>query len=525
MPEAEIAIYFGTKKIHICQVQQQNNQITKQIGLPWERILGVELEEKISDEIKIIAALNEEFRKNNIKGREVYLTLAGENLIIRSFDIPAFLTRQELEPAVILEARKYIPFKIEDLIFDFRLLPDVVLKKYIVLFVAIKRVDLEKYISIFTQMQMQLTNVEYAGFSNLRLLKLAKIAQKGVSCFLDIDFEDESDFIVCENTFPLFSREINLSPKGFLPAAGFGIEPKEIIIERLRKEIRVSLDYFRRKFPKKTIESVLFISLPEYKDDIVNLCKDLGLEDVTCFSEEIKKTFAEHPFSIPLAKSYAVAMSKKMKLPTQFNLFYTYQKQTEPPLSLATLPGIIASRVRLNFKVLLTGMVIVLLSWFLPWYKQLPFQRQLTQLRTSRSQIEVKGVPTSITSSELFQLELGKLKKTRMIEEQIKKDFYITPLLNVIPGVLPDGAWLESLSFKVEAKRRQLLLEGFVLLEDADQEFAAIGIILNGLRDKPEVKKIIKSSRDIDIVLMERRRLPDLDLEATYFLISATLIK
>ncbi len=118
---SSLGIYFGPKLINI--VETKGRKPVRDIEVPQTTISAGELEEKVPADVKtieIIALFKDELRRNKIDARESTICLSGKDLIIRTFEIPV-LPREELQSAINFEVKKYIPFKVEDLISDFQL--------------------------------------------------------------------------------------------------------------------------------------------------------------------------------------------------------------------------------------------------------------------------------------------------------------------------------------------------------------------------------------------------------------------
>jgi type IV pilus assembly protein PilM len=225
-----LGIYFGPKVIKIVEVKGHKVSVSTQIQ--QTAVSSGELEEKVPAEVKaveIVAMFKDELRRHKIESKGAALCLSGKDLIIRTFEIP-MIPKEEIESAVRFEAKKYIPFKVEDLITAHQLKFDRANRTHMVLFMGIKKEALDRYISILNQLDLKIHCVEYSAFSMLRHLKLNKLSDKGVVGVLSADLsgEDEANFTVLEDGFPLFSRDISLAegqdlsgkPKGPEPADG-----------------------------------------------------------------------------------------------------------------------------------------------------------------------------------------------------------------------------------------------------------------------------------------------------------------
>ena len=271
-----LGIYFGPSVISI--VESKGRQPVNNIRIPRSAISKGEFsDDKVPEEIKIAPYLKDEFKKNKIDNQEVVVSLSGRDLIIRNFEMP-MLQRQELYNAVNFEVKKYIPFKVEDLVSDFQLFTDKPARKNYVLFVGIKKETLDKYLSIFQQLGMKVSAVEYSAFSALRLLSLASVKEKDPIAVVNIDLieEDEINFVVLKDGFPLFSRDIPFISDSQRQPGTSGPQ-QGLAIERLKREIRVSLDYYDRTFPLKNIGKVFFVMDRDYRLDLENFIKEIGL--------------------------------------------------------------------------------------------------------------------------------------------------------------------------------------------------------------------------------------------------------
>jgi len=163
-----LGIYFGPSFINI--VESKGRVPINNIRVPRSAILkGEGLDDKMPEAVKIATYIKEELKKNRIEAQEAIVCLSGRDLIIRNFEMP-LLPRQELYNAINFEVKKYIPFKIEDLVSDFQIYTDKTGRKNYVLFVGIKKDTMEKYSSIFQQLGIRIAAVEYSAFSTLRML-------------------------------------------------------------------------------------------------------------------------------------------------------------------------------------------------------------------------------------------------------------------------------------------------------------------------------------------------------------------
>jgi len=193
-----VGIYFGIKDINL--IETKGKKILNNIRLPNPNLEIAGLEEKVPADLKLVALLKDALRSHNIEISEAAFCISGQDLVIRTFEIPQ-LPKDELSVAIKFEAKKYIPFKIDELDYDFQVMPNKRNKTNLVLFVGIKKETLLSYTNISKQLNIKTLALEYSAFSIFRFLKLSGIRESGIIaifCF-DLNDEDEANFMVFEN--------------------------------------------------------------------------------------------------------------------------------------------------------------------------------------------------------------------------------------------------------------------------------------------------------------------------------------
>ncbi|MBU0549105.1 MAG: pilus assembly protein PilM [Candidatus Omnitrophica bacterium] len=518
---SDFGIYFGTEVISITEVKRK--KAVSNIIIPHSRITALGAEQRLPDKFKIVAALRDDFVKNDLSPDYVNITLAGEDLIIRTFELPIFLSRKELEyGAIAFEAKKYIPFLIEELVFDFKLYKDQKNKKILVLFVGIKKDMLNSYLAIFKQLHMQPKFIEYAGFSLFRILNLIGEKDKGCLGLLSVGLEEETNFLVYQNGFPFFSRDISLIPMSESRSTAEEISngkikkltstAKIIFLERLKSEMRISLDFFRRKFPTKPLEKVVVLSDLHLQAEITGMIKDLGLSVVDV---DLSKLISENlPTSCALAKSYSAAIGARVKLRFPIDLLKpAVKKEHVKGFSLQAFP-ISLSDFKVSPKVIIMALLIIGVVFMWGIYRKIPLEKDIELIKIMQPKVEGIVPESSLSAITGFQENL--LNKVNIMEGIVSGRVYFTEVLNLLPKVMPRGAWLTSIQFRNAKKTIELNFEGIVVLENPEKEFAAVSDIVLGLRSAPNFSNIFE---DIEVVSMETFTLRKIELEATKFTI------
>ena len=495
-----LGIYFGTKDISL--VEASGNKILNNICLPHPKLELSEIEEKVPVDVKIAALLKDAFRSYHVSANEASFCISGQDLVIRTFEIPR-LPHSELRGAVNFEAKKYIPFKLEDLDYDFQIFFNKNTKTSLVLFVGIKKEILANYISLAKQLNLKINVLEYSAFSVLRFLKLAGFSDAGViaSICFDLNSGDDANFTVFENGFSLFSRDL-----GFLgEAAEFEQTTESDLIQKqdkLKNEIQISFDYYKRKFPDKEVKNIFVVSDKESQQGLKSFFAEFSPS--VKFVDTQKVLGKSLGYSSSLVKSFAAALFKSAPLKIRINLLGSRLKSSGA-VSLASNPLAFFEGLKLDFKYIFLGMVVCAAVFGYGRMRLQAKQQELDAIKNKR--LKITSAPATADYQELSKVSGAYKSKIKALDNLVKNQMYITPLLSTIPRALPTGVWLESFNLsQSQGAPAELVLNGGVYLEDGDQEFESVNIFLANLKNDPVFSGYFK---EIAIGLIDRKKVED----------------
>ncbi len=481
-----LGIYFGIKDI--CLVETSGKKILNNIRLPNPNLEMAELEEKVPADLKLIALLKDALRSHRIEVNEATFCISGQDLVIRTFEIPQ-LPQSELRGAINFEAKKYIPFKIDELDYDFQVLPDKRSKINLVLFVGIKKETLTNYTNISKQLNIKTLGLEYSAFSILRFLKLSGMRDSGIIaifCF-DLNNEDEANFTVFENGFSLFSRDFVFAnePAGFEQVAEKDLIQKN---EKLKNEIKVSLNYFDRKFPDKKIKNIFVIS------DIKDLHELEPLFTEVTIPVKIVNTGKllgkNNPYSSLLIKSFAAALFRQSPLKIKINLISAKIKAARA-VAIGQKQHIFLEGFKFDFRFILLGVFFCAVVFGYGLMRRQPLKEEIMEIKNKRLKLSTVDINNDYRA--LTDLDSKYRNKVATINNLIKNQVYLTSPLNAIPKALPSGLWLNNFKFiQDKSGALELILEGQVYLEDNDKELEAVNIFLSNLNNDPVFSKYFK---------------------------------
>lgn len=469
--------------------------ITKPAGpaTPKDNIFDVFLD----NEVEIVAFLQRSIRDSrvNLENNEICVCIPNRDLIVRFFEIP-HIPKKDLNASIGFEIKKYIPFRTEEITYDYQTRPQ---KNIIeILFAGIKNEDLQKYKSILAQLKVNIVAIEPSQFSILRLLKIKKMVSNREAVVIAELERGEGIISIIDNGIPTFSRDIKIAS---VPEATES--DTETISFRIINEVRVSIDYFRRQFLKKGIERILLLSKEESKDLINTFNKELGIpiqyknpDDVFGIKEEhslslAKALGASHRASRP--SSLIISLGKKEKVVSKA-LFSSQQIISETLAEILDIPK--ATIIKgISFIVLALALIFI-------WgnLKIKPLSEEFNAIRQKANSIltdEAKGLDVETLNSRM-QVSKDKLNA---IKGAFQKDFIISEKLDVLPNLMPEGLWVEEVSFDKDNK--SLYLRGVVFRENDKQAAEAPYTFVSNLKNSPlffnKVKSISAKSLRSDI--------------------------
>ncbi len=112
-----LGIYFGTNSIGLAEGNKK--KLVNSVVIPQASMFSGDFEKKVPADVKIVALIKDALRTNHMNAGQGTICISGQDLIIRTFEIPK-LPSNELQSAINFEVKKYIPFKLEELVYNFQ---------------------------------------------------------------------------------------------------------------------------------------------------------------------------------------------------------------------------------------------------------------------------------------------------------------------------------------------------------------------------------------------------------------------
>lgn len=447
-------------------------------------------------EEELAAFLQKLIRDSKVDVSNVVVSLPPKDLIVRFFEMPN-LPKSEVMAGITFEMKKYIPFKIEELAFDFqyRLRPKSNIIE--VILCGMRQDPLDRYLNLLKTVNLSGASFEPGLFSLFRLLVVRNKINSQLSHVI-LDFDDmEANILIAEKGFPYFTRDIRLQAS----ASGSVAEERESILFRLINEVRVSVDYYKRQFLKKDIDEMIIVSHKGFEGWEEHFTKELGIKATFVGLEDLLK-INDLP---PLMASYAAkafGASLKAVRPSLVTLNLARSKEkSRGAMPAFAIPGISGEGLEetvlgflKDFKGALAkgigiGFLILVVGYGMAFSKIFPLEKEYAAAVVQQPPL-LPGV--DVSSLEGVQAsESSLLSGERVMREEIDQYHPFYKRLIRLTEMMPDGVWLSSLTFM--ASPASLNLDCNAYAEEEKQRAGNINQFVMNLKEDEEFSSVFKT--------------------------------
>lgn len=428
---------------------------------------------------QITEAVKQALASAGIKAKRFAVAIPTQEVLLRFFTIPN-LPKAEWDIAIPFEARKFIPFKTETLIWDYRVNPTPDDSHLEVVFAAIQQEAYSRLVGAVQRAGVQPTLVEPRTVGLARLISRGKEAVAGeFVCAADIEAGAVHIAIVKGGT-PYLTRDVVLSePAGTEPAAGL-----EARAQRLVSELSVSMDFFLREYPGTIVSRVCL-----FGEETVVAGWTGPLADALHRPVELGTSLlqAQGYEGVPLSFASALGLAQARGGDAR-GLDFLKRSQAKAALvstadtmrHMTTGGRSIALSVQPVHVGLGAAVAAALLAalWLTGAAQVNQMRRQLQALTAARADVGYDALrdlseETLKPLQEQAKIQLGLLK--RIVNERIS----VAVQLETLATSLPEGVWLTNVAYEgeLDAMGRtlpKLTIRGACYLNQPDQEVAAI---------------------------------------------------
>ncbi len=480
MAKAAVGIYISKKSVDIVELAGSKNapvflNFIRQEIPPTPTPIGTDIAERNPPEQDPIAvAVKEGLEKLNLKPHAIQTVLASNDVMIRYFDMP-LLPKSEQPQAVRFEAKKYVPFKLDEITSDFKILIEPKNKNVMgIFFIAVTKAHINSHVAKFKDTGAIVTGIDIMPFALWRSLLLhKKVDPKDRSVILYADNDRETVSIhIMESGIPFMSRDFKITTSD-----------KEAAFEKIVSELRVSMDYYGRQKHKAEISQIITCGEMLFSGLDTYIADELKIATSTLYGfNKVKNADKILPSAI-VAFGSALEGLGKSNYSANFS-----------PLS-ATIKhkktyGIIAIEV-------IAAVAIVMLFYL---FNSFLIRNTVTEFKAIKKEASSFPVNTSLLSlkkliarkeSMLKDIELLRL----IVNNRVSWAGKLVSIANDLPVInreTPGGVWIDSLVIKESfilsdsiypsGIARKLFISGGSFLLDSSKEAVYINGFLKALK-------------------------------------------
>lgn len=447
-------IFFGPEGVII--LQQSGKKIAYEFFAPYPMPEGGTPADDIFEifkgrEMELVAFLQKSFRDSKIDTKKVVVALSPKNLIIRFFEIPK-IPQQEIVAGINFEMKKYIPFKIEELAYDFQYRIKSEASIIEVVLCGMRQEALDRYVELFKQIDLDVVAFEPALLSLFRLLSIKKmIAPQRSQIILDFDIS-EANILIVEKGFPYFTRDIKLKGSG---GAARPREDADAVLFRLINEVRVSLDYYRRQFLKKDVDDMLIVAKKDFSSWGDHFSRELGLKVNFIAADDLFKSKESRPELLTaFGKAYGAALRRERPSLVTINLGKPREKAQAAGLGLPLVSSEVMQELVFSFLVesktalakgAMIGGVIFAVAYGLGFSKLFPLEKEMSAASVRQAPL-LPGVDISSFDS-IRASETALLEKERAMRTLVDEYAPAHKILLSLSRDIPSGVWVGDISY------------------------------------------------------------------------------
>lgn len=474
----DIGFYLGQDSLYIANSNSGRNYSFQ--DYPLEQ-LGAANE---GEELKLEVLINKASREFTIGDKDkIYLVLEDRYFIFRSFIVPV-MNRNEIESSIVFEIEKYIPFKIEDMVWNYtyQRLPDA--RKIIVSFVGMKREVYDKLSQPFSQLGLKLYAIEPSCLCLLRLVRGISMYNKA-SWFALMDITSSGSYLnFFYRTLPVFSRTL-FSAKGESLYETKRVSSTSVLSsDKLAEEARFSLQYFSREFRSYELEKVFVLADKGNDEVIATLNKSVSAEMEYIAPEDILSIPGQE-LTIGNIKAYGAANFGRS---LSSNKFIPFLEDTSTCFVGGSkgLPDFVSVTVASILIILgLSGILLFNLAL----NNNLKYRE--SRLKRKEAEITLSDDLKYRKLSEIKNIAEEKDKEVNTLKTQFERFVDISEVTERVGRLITEGLWLGNISIKNSAPDNlEMEISGYVYLDEPGREAGSLDQFITNIRNDEQIKEI-----------------------------------
>lgn len=416
--------------------------------------------------------------------KRVVVAVPSQEVLLRFFTMP-LLPKTEWRSAIQFEVRKYIPFKIEELIWVFHVVEQKSSRQMRVAFMGIRSERLARIQRWLEGAGVLPSHIEAHAVSLSRLAPaLAKGGENDFTVVAEVE-PDAAHIVITQDHVPYFARDVNL--KRVDPAPGEPVADRRP--EQLQSELWLSMDFFKRELPSASITQVML-----FGEDpaLASWCAALSAQLGCPVTMGRAPATAAPSVTVPCVSAVSLTLLSAAKV--KFNFLEVAAAKAAKPKPMGrksaeadVVPMMKAMTGPAVWQAALAGAALVVYGLFAG---QQVSGAKLQLARTVHAYRDVgwglKGRPLEALQplQEAADKRLGLLK--RVMAQRIS----VTKKLDALTKTLPDGVWFENVQYRdpvdeTGESQATLALRGACFLSGSGNEVEAISAFAQRIKQDP----------------------------------------
>jgi len=467
-----LGIYIGKDAVSISEVD--NRKLRGTTTLDFAALAKKNPVAELDELVGLEALVRKGIKDISATTTETYVSISDGNVFFRIIELP-LMSKAEIAASLHYEASNHIPFKIEDVVYDWKEKRVPKSKKMMVSFVGTRKVLIDNIRKTMDSLGLNVKGIEPSLNSLLRVgamdRTIAPVLKK-VKRYAIFDLSSAEANIVFFEDIPLFSRGIKVALNENTTS------PDALDYGKLKEDLFLSFNFYNREFRDKPLENVLVFCEDMHKESVLSIKNEFAIPfEVVSLSQLLP---GEGITSLKGLKSYSVALKEAVTVPFNVNLL-AGPESPDARATAAIAAETYGESPRLNTRLLMIAAVmgIAIIGGALLYTQQ---QRAAGAAALAGNEPLGKDAVKELQTKQVVTLKTIQEIKNRLASMQKKRK--ISGVFGDIPGLLTDGMWLTNLSLNKDVNRDRYTLEiiGKIYLGDPDKEAASLDEFIGRLK-------------------------------------------
>lgn len=476
-----IGFFWGDEKVTIVEFDKNAPVQVVSAPLGSKANAASPFSSSLTEEIQLTALLKKILQDSHITGGSFYVSLPMKEIILRSFVIP-FVNKENIQTAIKFEAKKYIPFDIQDLSYVFHTIPfsEGQIKRLQVIFFAARKEVWARYERIFKQVNTVVSYCEpYIVSLTKALLYRKEIKPTDHIAFLILD-KSLGRICFIDKGIPQYIREFPLSSLSQLEET---VDSPESLNLKIVNEVGNSFDFYARQFSGDRITQILVSSDLIQKELVDSLETELKVK-VTKFSPVITTGgIGQQSNDIDAIYAMGACVSPPLDSLSVFNFVGEIPKAKFD----SELFGVLKP-----YKVLIIG--ILMCVGFLVLVNVL-FQMHLKLSQHQYDQLLVSEGAFSSETQDAIQAEVQQNTDKLAQYKSIRTKSALSNIIFLVASQLPKGVLLNSLniSYQTDDVKSHVTIDmkGDVVIDDPNLQIAMVNQVYLSLKKDKDLSQFV----------------------------------